>query len=68
MQNELIPVRDFILVENLTWCSVSSSLCSHELTQHETQASMDFMSIILTQVKFQIGMRFSYEQNLPRMK
>ena len=68
MRNELKPVGDFILVENLTWCSVSSSLCSHELRQNETQASMDFISIILTKMKFQTGMKFSYEQNLPRMK
>ena len=43
-------------------------LCSHELKRNKTQNGMDFISIILTEMKFQIGMRFSCEQNLPETK
>ena len=43
-------------------------LCSHELRQNETQNGMDFISVILTQMKFQTGMRFSCEHNLPEKK
>ena len=40
-------------------------LYSHELRGNETQNGMDFILVILTEMKFQTGMRFSYEQNLP---
>ena len=43
-------------------------LCSHELRQNETQIGMDFISVILTEIKFQTGMRCSYEHNLPETK
>ena len=43
-------------------------LCSHELRQNETQNGMDFISVILTEMKFQTGMRFSCELNLPETK
>ena len=49
-------------------CSVSSLLCSHELRRNETQNGMDFISVILTEMKFQTGMRFSCEHNLPETK
>ena len=53
-----------------SYFSVLSSLylCSHELRWNETQNGMDFISVILTEMKFQTGMRFSCEQNLPEMK
>ena len=44
------------------------SLCSHELRQNETQKSIDFILVILTEMKFQTGMRFSCEHNLPETK
>ena len=47
------------------WCSVSSL---HELRQNETQTSMDFILVILTEMKFQTGMRFPCAQNLPKGK
>ena len=34
----------------------------------KTQGGMDFISAILIDMKFQIGMRFSREQNLPEAK
>ena len=43
-------------------------LCSHELRRDETQNGMDFISVILTEIKFQTSMRFSCEQNLPETK
>ena len=43
-------------------------LCSHELRWNETQNGMDFISVILTEMKFQAGMRFSCEHDLPEMK
>ena len=43
-------------------------LCSHELRRNETQNGMDFISVILTEMKFQRGMRFSCEHNLPEAK
>ena len=43
-------------------------LCSHELRWNETQNGMDFISVILTEMKFQTGMRFSCEHNLPETK
>ena len=43
-------------------------LCSHKLRRNETQNSMDFISIILTKMKFRTGMRFLCEQNLPETK
>ena len=43
-------------------------LCSHELRWNETQNGMDFISVILTKMKFQSDMRLSYEQNLPETK
>ena len=42
--------------------------CSHELRLNETQNGMDFISVILTEMKFQTGMRFSCEHNLPEKK
>ena len=43
-------------------------LCSHEMRQNETQNSMDFTSVNLTEMKFQTGMRFSTEHTLPETK
>ena len=43
-------------------------LCSHELRRNETQNGMDFISVILTEMKFQTGMEFSCEHNLSEMK
>ena len=43
-------------------------LCSHELRQNEFQTSMDFISIILIEMKFKTDMRFSCEHNLPKAK
>ena len=43
-------------------------LCSHELRRNETQNGMDFISVILTEMKFQTGMGFSCEHNLPETK
>ena len=43
-------------------------LCSHELWQSKTKTGMDFISVILTEMKFQSGMRFSCEQNLTEAK
>ena len=43
-------------------------LCSHELKRNETQTGMDFISVILTEMKFETGIRFSCEQNLPEVK
>ena len=43
-------------------------LCSHELKRNETQNGMDFTSVILTEMKFQTGMRFSFEHNLSETK
>ena len=43
-------------------------LCSDELRQNETQIGMNFISIILIEIKFQTGIRFSYEQNLLKAK
>ena len=43
-------------------------LCSHELGRNETQNGMDFISVILTEMKSQTGMRFSCEHNLPKTK
>ena len=69
-RNELKPIWDFISVKNLT--SVFSQLftCvrSHESRWNETQTGMDFISVILTEIKFQTGMRFSCEQNLRETK
>ena len=43
-------------------------LCSHKLRRTETQDGMDFISVILTEMKFQTGMRFSCEHNLRETK
>ena len=43
-------------------------MCSHELRRNETQNGMDFISVILTEIKFQTGMRFSCEHNLHETK
>ena len=43
-------------------------LPSHELRQNETQNGMDFISVMLTKMKFQTGMRFPCEHNLPETK
>ena len=43
-------------------------LCSRELRRNETQKDMDFISVILTEMKFQTGVRFSCEHNLPKTK
>ena len=39
-------------------------LCSQELSRNETQNGMDFILVILTEIKFKNGMRFSCEHNL----
>ena len=43
-------------------------LCSHELRWNETHNGMDFISVILTEMKFQTCMRFSFKQNLRETK
>ena len=43
-------------------------LCSHKLRRTETQDGMDFISVILTEMKFQTGTRFSCEYNLCEAK
>ena len=43
-------------------------LYSHELRRNKTQNGMDFISAILTEMKFQTGMRFSCEHNLPETR
>ena len=43
-------------------------LCSDKLKRNETQNGMNFISVILTEMKFQIGMRFPCEHNLPETK
>ena len=43
-------------------------LCSNELRRNETQIGMDFISVILTEMNFKTGMRFSFEHNLPETK
>ena len=43
-------------------------LCSHELRQNETQNGMDFISVIMTEMKFQAGVRFLCEHSLPQTK
>ena len=50
------------------WVQSALYLCSHELRRNETQNGMDFISVILTEMKFQTGMRFSCEHNLPETK
>ena len=63
-RNQLKPVWEFILVENLT---SALYLCSHELRRNEIQAVMEFVSVILGWTKFQTSMKFSCEQNLMMM-
>ena len=46
----------------------AGSLCSHELRQNETQTGIDFISVILTDIKFQTGIRCSSEQSLLEVK
>ena len=60
-------VWDFISVEILTsvFSQSASYLCLHELKRNETQNSMDFIPVILTEMKFQTDIRFSSEHNLP---
>ena len=41
---------------------------SHELRWNETQNGMDFIPVILTEMKFQTGMRFSCDHSLPETK
>ena len=43
-------------------------LCSHQLRRNEIQNCMDFILIILTEMKFQIGIRFLCGRNLPQTK
>ena len=43
-------------------------LCSHEWRWNETQNDMDFISVILTEMKFQTVMKFLCEHNLPQTK
>ena len=43
-------------------------LWSHEFRRNKTQTSMDFISVILTEMKFQTDIRFSCEHNLPEAK
>ena len=43
-------------------------LCSQESRRNEIQNGMNFKSVILTEMKFQTGMRFSCEHNLPETK
>ena len=42
--------------------------CSHKLSWNETENGTNFISVILTEIKFQTGMRFSCEQNLSEPK
>ena len=50
------------------WVQSALYLCSHELRWNETQNGMDFISVKLTEMKFQTGIRFSCEHNLPETK
>ena len=43
-------------------------LRSHELRRNESQNGMDFKLVILTEMKFQTGMRFSCEHDYPKTK
>ena len=43
-------------------------MCSLELSRNETQNGMDFISVILTEMKFKTGMKFSCEHNFPKTK
>ena len=43
-------------------------LCSNELSWNEIQNSMDFISVVLTEMKFQNGMGFSCGHNLSKTK
>ena len=66
--NELKSVWDFISVENLT--SVFSQLvtCVHMNWGEMKLNGMDFILVILTEMKLQTSMRFSCEHNLPEKK
>ena len=46
----------------------SQLLCPHELRQNEIQNGIDLKSAILTETKFQTGIRFSCEHGLPETK
>ena len=68
-RNELKPVWDFILIENLTSVPCQLFTCVHIIVSNdETQTGIDFISVILTETKFQTVMRFSCEQNLHKTK
>ena len=67
-QGGIKQLWDFISVENQFGVQSALSLCSHDLRQNETQTGMDFKLVALTEMKFQTGMRFSCEQNLPAAK
>ena len=43
----------------------ASYFCLHELKQNETQKGMNFIPVILTEMKFQTDIRFSCEHSLP---
>ena len=64
--NELKPGWEFISVQNLTL--VFSQLFTCARMNWETQYGMDFISVILTEMKFQTSKRFSCEQNIPKTK
>ena len=70
MRGEMNSSRYEIWFRLKSHFSVKSALylCSHELRRNETQNGMDFISVILTEMKFQTGMRFSCEHNLPETK
>ena len=67
-----ILVWDFITKISL-WFQLALYLCSHELRGNETHNGMvwygmDFILVILTEMKFKTSMTFSCEQNLPEVK
>ena len=46
----------------------SQLLCPNELRRNEIQNGIGFISVILTEIKFQTGIRFSCEHGLPETK
>ena len=52
----------------LLQCSVCSLLVFTWNEGKWNESGMDFISVILTEMKFQAGMRFSSEKNLPKTK
>ena len=64
-QNELKRCEISYLLKILLWCSVSSLLV-FILKRNETQTSVDFILLVLAEMTFQTGMRFSCEKKITR--